>query len=261
MTLLNPKERSQRGERLQSELRSSGIAEPNTLLQAAWRDYLYAEIWSRPDLDRRSRYFISMSGAACEGGRSDVLDGYVRGALKLGEIALAELREAALHLALYGGWSQGMALDAAVTRVATELGLPPASFRPLRENPWDPQRRTEEGAAKFVSVMTLPAPKPVSPYLGDGILNFVFGEMWLRPELDQRARRWITLVGVAHSSSSTPIRSHIYAAMASGDATPAEMQEFVLQFAVHGGWPKGSVIQSVVFEMSKRIADGLPFEN
>jgi len=260
MTLLNPKERSQLGERLQAELRGAPAAEPTTLLQAAWRDYLFAEIWSRPGLDRRSRFFIAMSGAACEGGRTDVLDGYVRGALKLGEITLAELREAALHLALYGGWSAGTALDTAITRVAMELDLPPAPFRPIRENLWDAQQRADEGAAKFKSVMVLPAPKPTSPYLGAGILNFVFGEMWLRLELDQRARRWITLVGVAHSSSSTPIRSHTYAAMASGDASAAEMQEFVLQFAVHGGWPKGSVMQAAVFEMSDRVAKGLPFE-
>ena len=51
-----------------------------------------------------------------------MLDGYVRGALKLGELTLAELREAALHLAVYAGWSRGVALDTAVTRVAEAAG-------------------------------------------------------------------------------------------------------------------------------------------
>ena len=78
--------------------------------------------------------------------------------------------------------------------------------------------------------------------------------------LDQRARRWLTLVGVADSSSSTPIRTHTYAAMASGNATVAEMHEFVLQYAIHGGWPKASVMQGVVIEMGDRVTKGLPFQ-
>ncbi len=108
--------------------------------------------------------------------------------------------------------------------------------------------------------MIFPPPPPVTPYFEGGILNFVFGEMWMRPGLDQRARRWVTLVGVADSSSSTPIRTHTYAAMASGNATVEEMQEFVLQYAIHGSWPKASVMQAVVIEMAERVTKGLPYQ-
>lgn len=260
MSMLDPVERTRTGIQQQKELLGTPAPEPRTLLEASWRDYIFAEVWARPGLDRRSRYFISISGAACEGGRPDVLDGYIRGALKLGEITLLELHEAALHLAVYAGWSRGTALDAAVTRVANELGVPPADFPPIREQPWDPKQRIAEGTANFKSVMTFPAPPPVSPYFEGGIINFVFGEMWMRPGLDQRARRWVTLVGVADSSSTIPIRTHTYAAMASGNAAVNEMHEFVLHYAIHGGWPRASVIQAVVFEMGERVTKGLPFE-
>lgn len=84
--------------------------------------------------------------------------------------------------------------------------------------------------------------------------------MWQRYDgLDQRARRWVTLVGVCESSTETPIKSHIHAAMASGNCTPAEMQEFVLQYGLHAGWPKASIVQAVVSEMSKKVAAGLPW--
>ena len=82
----------------------------------------------------------------------------------------------------------------------------------------------------------------------------------MRPELDQRARRWVTLVGVAYSSAITPIRTHTYAALKTGDVTTEEMQEFVLQFAIHGSWPKASYMQGVVFEMAERVKKGLPYE-
>jgi 4-carboxymuconolactone decarboxylase len=260
MSLLDPEDRTSTGVSQQTELLGTAAREPRTLLEASWRDFVFAEVWTRPGLDRRSRYFISISSAVCEGGRPDVVDGYIRGALKLGVIALSELREAALHLAVYGGWSRGVALDTAVTRVAADLGLPAVDFPPIRAQPWDRKQRVAEGSANFASVMIFPAPPPVTPYFEAGILNFVFGEMWMRPGLDQRSRRWVTLVGVADSSSTTPIRTHTYAAMASGNATVQEMQEFVLQYAVHGSWPKASVMQAVVLEMGERVTKGLPYQ-
>jgi 4-carboxymuconolactone decarboxylase len=33
-----------------------------------------------------------------------------------------------------------------------------------------------------------------------------------------------------------------------------------LQYAIHGGWPKASVMQAVVFEMGKLVAEGLPYQ-
>ncbi len=260
MSVLDAAQRTRTGVQQQAELLAAPAPEPGTLLEASWRDFVFAEVWTRPGLDRRSRYLISIASAACEGGRPDVLDGYVRGALKLGELKLVELREAALQLAVYAGWSRGVALDTAVTRAAKELGLPPAEYAPIRAQAWDPKQRIAEGAANFTAVMISPPPPPLTPYFEGGILNFVFGEMWMRPGLDQRARRWVTLVGVAHSSSSTPIRTHTYAAMKSGNATVAEMQEFVLQYAIHGSWPKASVMQAVVIEMAERISKGLPFQ-
>lgn len=260
MSVCDPLQRTRIGVQQQSELLATPVDEPRTLLQASWRDYIFSEIWTRPGLDRRSRFLISISGAACEGGRPDVLDGYIRGALTLKEFTLPELREAALHLAVYAGWSRGAAMDAAIARVAADLKLTDAPFEPIRPTAWDPEQRLAEGAKNFTSVMIFPAPPPAVPYFAAGILNFVFAEMWMRPELDQRARRWVTLVGVADSSSTTPIRTHIYAAMASGNATLPEMHEFVLQYAVHGGWPRASVLQAVVFEMGERVANGLPYQ-
>jgi 4-carboxymuconolactone decarboxylase len=130
---------------------------------------------------------------------------------------------------------------------------------PLRAEPWDPEVRTKEGMAEFTAVMTFPGGPSVTPYL-EAINNFVFGEMWCRYDgLDQRSRRWLTLVGVCESSTEIPLKSHIHAAMASGNCQPAEMQEFVLQYGIHAGWPKASVVQSVVIAMIKKVEAGLPW--
>jgi len=259
MSLLDPAERTRTGVRQQTEVLAAPAPQPSTLFEASWRDYVFAEVWTRPGLDRRSRYLISICSTACSGASAEMLEGYVRGALTLGELTLTELREVVLHLAVYGNWSRAAPLDAAVTRVAEALGLPPAPYEPIRAAPWDAQVRLADGSANFEAVMVFKGPPPGTAYFEGGILNFVFGEMWMRPGLDQRARRWITLTCVADSASYTPIRSHTHAAMASGNATREEMFEFVLQYAIHGGWPKASVMQQAVLEMSDRVAKGLPY--
>lgn len=263
MTVLDPHERSKRGRTLQTELTGRQQAtEPCSLVQESWRDIVYADIWSRPGLDRRARFLISMASAAICGGSSEVLDNYVRGALVTNELSLVELREAALHVAAYGGWSRGDALDASITRVQEELELGPAPVDAICGEPWDPEERLKEGFAEFSDVMAFDGPSPGSgvPFLDTGVLTIAFGELWCRRGLDQRSRRFLTLVGVAESAADVPIRSHFHAAMASGNCTAAELHEFVLQYAVHAGWPKASVILTVVLEMASKVDKGLAWD-
>jgi len=260
MDLLDPLERTQIGSDVGGVVIARSVDEPATPIEASWRDYLFAEIWSRPGLDRRSRYLIAIASAASSNGPVDVLDDYVRGALVCGDLSLIELREAALHLAVYAGWSRGIELDRAISRCAQVLGLAPAAFAPIRGEPWNPQERVQQGIDEFNAVMGFPGPPPVTPYFEAGIDNFVFGEMWKRLALDQRSRRWITLVGVSESCAPTPIKTHFHAAMASGNCSADELQEFVLQYAVHAGWPKASVIQGAVIAMIRNFEAGLGWD-
>lgn len=258
MALLEPKDRAALGLETEAEVTGRAAHEPATLLEESWRDFIFAEVWSRPGLPRRARFLVAMASAAICGLEERQLDDFVRGALTTGELSLAELREAALHLAVYSGWGNGGKLDHAVTRVADELSLPPADVPPLCPAPWDPQVRNDRGHAEFDKVMTFAPGPPFTPYL-EGINNFVFGEMWCRRGLDEPSRRWITLVGVCESGADIPIRSHIHAAMASGNCTGPQMLEFCLQYGTHAGWPKASRVQGVVLEMIEKVAKGLPW--
>jgi len=257
--VLEPKGRRERGAKVQGEVGGAASQQPRTLLESAARDFLFGEVWSRPQLDRRARYLISLAASTLNGATDDLLDFYVQGALTSGALSLAELREASLHLAGYGNFPRAMVLDKTISRAEQALGLKPADCPPLSDDPKVLDERIPVGEAEFMNVMTFGNETPPLPFL-EAISGHVFGEIWTRPGLDQRSRRWLTLVGVAESNREVPMKTHFYAAMTSGNCTPEEMHEFVLHYACHGGWHKASSILVILFEMVDKIAKGLSYD-
>jgi 4-carboxymuconolactone decarboxylase len=113
--------------------------------------------------------------------------------------------------------------------------------------------RTETGRRRYREVMVSDAPPPISPYLDKGVVDSVFGELWDRPGLSRRDRRWITLACVGAAAVDEPINQHVYAALASGDITREEFQEFVLHFAYYHGWPRASALEMAYYRTIERL--------
>jgi 4-carboxymuconolactone decarboxylase len=119
------------------------------------------------------------------------------------------------------------------------------------------ERRTEVGRRRYREVMVNEAPPPVSPFTANGVVDSVFGELWNRPGLSRRDRRWITLACVAAAAVDEPIHSHVYAALASGDISRQEFQEFVLHVAYYAGWPRASAMEMAYYRAVAELdADG-----
>jgi 4-carboxymuconolactone decarboxylase len=90
---------------------------------------------------------------------------------------------------------------------------------------------------------------------GAGILNFVFGEMWLRPGLGMKERRLVTVACVAIQDAPIPILSHVYAALKSRDVSFDEMDKVALHFAACYGWPKASHLSDVIAEQKQHVVN------
>jgi 4-carboxymuconolactone decarboxylase len=118
--------------------------------------------------------------------------------------------------------------------------------------------RTETGRRRYREVMVSDAPPPLTPYLDKGVVDSVFGELWDRPGLARRDRRWVTLACVAAAAVDEPINQHVYAALASGDITREEFQEFVLHFAYYAGWPRASALEMAYYRACARIDGDAP---
>ncbi len=104
----------------------------------------------------------------------------------------------------------------------------------------------------YREVLGIEPPAPTTPF-SLATHEFVFGEVWSRPGLTRRDRRWVTLTCVAAADAPEPIDQHVYGALASGDIELDEMLEFVLQFAVYCGWPKASHLEGTIIGQWARI--------
>jgi 4-carboxymuconolactone decarboxylase len=117
----------------------------------------------------------------------------------------------------------------------------------------DPER-AQHGRDTFRSVLGFEAqPDPATP-LTQAAQNFIFAEVWGRPGLDRRSRRWITLAAVTAAGAQTAMRTYAKAALDSGDITLEELREFVLQFAVFQGFPKAVEFELILNKLETERA-------
>jgi 4-carboxymuconolactone decarboxylase len=227
--------------------------------EAVMLDFLFAEVWPRPGLNRRDRRFVTLPCVAAADAEGPLRD-HVYAALNSGDVSIIEMRETVLHFAVYGGWPKAsrfnIMVDEQWDRIHRERGEqspPPEPLLPLT-TPSDPEARLVVGEQSFRDINCVPfVPVRDNPYSGAGILNFVFGEMWLRPGLGVKERRLVTVACVAFQDAPIPILSHVYAALKSGDVTFDEMDELALHFGAYYGWPKASHLSQVIEEQKQRV--------
>lgn len=252
-------DRLERGRRAYADIMTIPAPQDETPATTHLLDFVFAEVWQRPGLTRRERRFITLPCAAAADAERPLRD-HVYAALNSGDVSIVEMQETVLHFAVYGGWPKASRFNQVVDeqweRIHRDRGLPvppPEPLLPL-STPSDPEERLAVGEQSFKDVNCLPfAPTRDNPFQGAGILNFVFGEMWLRPGLGMKERRLITVACVAFQDAPYPILSHVYAALKSRDLSFDEMDELALHFAAHYGWPKGSNLNQVIGEQKKRV--------
>ncbi|WP_420639263.1 carboxymuconolactone decarboxylase family protein [Candidatus Poriferisocius sp.] len=87
----------------------------------------------------------------------------------------------------------------------------------------------------------------------------VFSDVWSRPRLGRRERRLTTLTAIAATGNGPILPFHMKPALESGDLTPDELAEWVVQLAHYAGWPASAqaytALRTVVAEL------GLSFED
>ena len=106
--------------------------------------------------------------------------------------------------------------------------------------------RWERGAAEFTAVTGIPAPSRGDDYVADMVIDQVFSEIWTRPGLTRKERRWIAITCASMAGVQFAMETHIGAALRSGDISVEEMREFVLHFAAYAGHPKATAVRGAL---------------
>jgi 3-hydroxyisobutyrate dehydrogenase-like beta-hydroxyacid dehydrogenase/alkylhydroperoxidase/carboxymuconolactone decarboxylase family protein YurZ len=104
---------------------------------------------------------------------------------------------------------------------------------PIEPAPADRRERGQTTAAQVYPGLALG--EPVDPF-SEATVDFLFGEVWSRDGLSMRDRRLLTLGVAASIGRADLIQIQAAGALDSGDFTPTQLQEAVLQLGAYVGW-------------------------
>ncbi len=191
---------------------------------------LFGEVWNRPALDRRDRSLITIAALIARGQVGE-LGYYANDALENG-VTPTELSETIVHLAYYSGWGNAMAATAPMRAVFTQRGISmdelqdeTAQLLPLNE-------AAEAQRAKNVSDQF----GDVAPGLVGYTTDYLFRDLWLRPDLAPRDRSLVTVAALVASGQVAQVTFHLNRAMDNG-LTQEQAAEVVTHLAFYAGWP------------------------
>lgn len=222
--------------------------EPTPLDEVFRNDFIRVQVRERGGLGRREKLLLALSLSAGFGTPA-AMAADVRRSLESGALSVAELREVALHVAAYLGYPRALELDESIGREWAKLA--PEDEVAAETTGWRQAELT--GGEAFAEVTGNVPGTPDTPFRS-AVLEYVFGKIWTRPGLSRRDRRVISLACASLSGHEIPIRSHVKAALATEDLSPAELDEVVLQLSTYAGMPIASYLAQIVAEEAADFA-------
>ena len=109
----------------------------------------------------------------------------------------------------------------------------------------DKAERRATGIKKFEEVTCTRCPDLTDP-LSAFTIDTTFAEIWTRPGLTRKERRWISLTAAAISGQEIPVSTHVRSAVESGDIAIEELKEFILHLGIYAGLPNVQVANVAV---------------
>jgi 4-carboxymuconolactone decarboxylase len=191
---------------------------------------LLGEVWKRPGLSPRDRSIVTLATLISRA-QTIEMPFHLNRALDNG-VKPAEISEIVTHLAFYSGWANATAAipyvkDAFAKRSIGPDQLPKALPAPLPLNEAAEAVRAKNVGDNFGTT---------SPSLVADTTNFLFKDLWLRPDLAPRDRSLVTVSSLIANGQSAQLTSHLNIGMNNG-LTKAEIGEVISHSAFYAGWP------------------------
>jgi 4-carboxymuconolactone decarboxylase len=87
----------------------------------------------------------------------------------------------------------------------------------------------------------------------DLISRYAWGEIWTRPGLDDRTRRFIVIATTIALGRWEEYRLHVRAAITQGGVTKADLKEVIMQQAIYAGVPAANTAFHLAEEVFAEI--------
>lgn len=213
-------------------------------------EFAHGEVWNRPGLSLKDRELATLAMVIANGNQDDSVRYHVEACLRAGWTR-TELTEVLIQMPFYVGWPQALTATAPALEVFERVereGLPPASDRTAalaarRQAEADDARyrrslatlaRTSKDAGQAVVTSF----GDIAPDLGRYIVEFSYGEVFSRPNLDLKTRELATvsaLTAKGTAADAAPLKVHVIAALGAG-ANRQEIVEAIMHMLPYAGF-------------------------
>ena len=198
-------------------------------------EIVYGDVWERPGLSKRDRSLITIAVAQALYATEEIRIHVGRG-LDNG-LTQAEIAELIAHVLVYSGFPTGVNAARVAADVFQARGLPAApEATPRNRDPVVPP--------------AYPNAFPATPYLAELLNEWVYGEVWERPDLSKRDRSLATIAVAQALGASSELRAHLGRGLDNG-VTQTEIAEVITHVAFYSGIPgavNASRVAAAVFE-------------
>ena len=216
-------------------------------LEKHTQERLYGAVWNRPGLNKRDRSLVTMAALIARG-QAPALGYYADQAIENG-VTPREISETIVHLVYYSGWGNAMATVGPVSEVFAKRGigrdqLPAEVPQALPLNEAAEAQRAKNVDEQFGAV---------APSLVEDTTDYLFRDLWLRPDLAPRDRSLVTVAALIASGQVGQITFHLNRAMDNG-LTKDQAGEVINHLAFYAGWPNAFSALPVAKEVSAKRA-------
>ena len=203
------------------------------------------EVWARTALSRRDRSLAVISFLTAMG-REVELRAHLTGGLNHG-LRVEEIDEIFVQIGAYAGLPVALAGAGIAAEVFAEREggaqrqTPPA---PLEAK--DPTRRRADGLELLKTLLGQPDldPKRTEQQIlssqgamGELVMDYAFGDVWMRPQLSRRDRSFVVVSVLAALNLKHELEIHLQGALHHG-VTQTEIEEMLLTLVIYGGFPR-----------------------
>jgi 4-carboxymuconolactone decarboxylase len=192
---------------------------------------LLGDVWMRPGLSMRDRSIVTLAALIARD-QTIEMHFYLNLALENG-VKPREISEIITQLAFYSGWANAMSAVAAAKDIfaARKIGtdqLPVARPKPLPlDEAVEADRAARVGGQYGVAF----------PGVVKNTTDFLFRDLWLRPDLAPRDRSLVTVSALVATGQIAQISYHLNRAMENG-LTQQQAAEAFAHLAFYVGWPR-----------------------